>query len=109
MRILESKKGIEMVDQWVELLMFTLLIISFALSVSIGSLVFNYIVVFIFGLMSGRFLYYRRKTFPFYLIVFGGIVGYLIGVRYGSWKMTLFLFIVGTTISWYLHSKRIIR
>ena len=98
-----------MINYWAESGFVILLIIAFILSVSVGSLVFNYIIVTIFGFMAGRYLYFRKSRFPFYLILAGGLIGYLIGARYGNWKISLFLFIAGGSISWYLHSVEILK
>ena len=104
-----NKKGFNFLDKWAELFFFIMLVIGFIVSVIIGSAFFSYVVIFLFGLMAGRFLNLRKEFFPYYLIVLGLLIGYIIGSRYGNWKVTLFLFIMGIAISWYLHEKEYIR
>ncbi|MFO8016595.1 MAG: hypothetical protein R6U32_05810 [Candidatus Woesearchaeota archaeon] len=109
MKMIRHRRGINFLDQWVEFFFFVLLIIGFAVSVSIGSAFFSYVVVFLFGFMAGRFLNYRKRMLPFYLVTLGLLVGYIIGSRYGNWRITLFCFIVGAAISWFLHNKKILK
>lgn len=109
MRMMEDRKGIEFLDQWVEFFFLMVLIIGFVVSVSIKSAFLSYVVIFLFGVMAGRFLNYRKRMFPFYLIILGLLLGYIIGSRYGLWKVNLFCFIVGAVISWYVHDKKLIK
>ncbi|MBD3313375.1 hypothetical protein GF345_02950 [Candidatus Woesearchaeota archaeon] len=106
---IDNRRAEGFLDKWVELFFFTLLIIGFIISLSIGSAFFSYIVIFLFGLMSGRLLQLRKNMVPFYLIVLGLLIGYLLGSRYGNWKIIVFVFIIGTSISWYAHEKEYIR
>jgi hypothetical protein len=102
---MKSKKSYEFLETWVELFFFVLLVIAFIISVSLGSAFFTYIVILLLGLMAGRFLQKRKKQFPFYLVILGGLIGFVLGTRYANWKVTVFLFIVGVSISFYVHEK----
>ena len=104
-----NKKGIDFLDRWAEFFFLMMLVIGIVFSVFIGSAFFSYLVVFFFGVMAGRFLRYRKTVFPFYLVVIGLLIGYLVGSRYGSWRINLFCFVLGTAISWYLHGKKILK
>ncbi len=106
---LEKKGVINILTSWVELGFLILLIIGFFISLNIGSAFFSYIIIFLFGLMAGRFLQQRKAAFPFYLIVLGLLVGYILGAKYGSWKTIVFLFALSTVISWYAHDKGYVR
>ncbi|MBU0535728.1 MAG: hypothetical protein KKE20_02095 [Nanoarchaeota archaeon] len=106
---LYNKKGEGFLDNWVEIFFLILLIIGFVISVSIGSAFFSYVVIFLFGLMAGRFLQLRKNMVPFYLVVLGLLVGYILGSRYGNWKIIIFCFLLGTAISWYAHEKEYLR
>lgn len=109
MKLLKNKKGFSFLDRWAEFFFLVLLIVGFVVSVAIGSAFFSYVVVFLFGAMAGRFLNYRKAWFPFYLIILGLLIGYIIGSRFGNWRLNLFFFIVGAAISWYLHDKGILK
>jgi len=104
-----NKKGQNILDTWPEILTVVLLIIGFFVSISLGSMVFTYIVISLIGFMAGRFLRYRKTAFPFYLIIFGLLLGFVLGARYGNWKVMIFLFALFTAISWYLHEKKILK
>lgn len=106
---MKSKKGFSYLDKWAELFFLVLLIVGFVISVSVGSAFFSYVVVLLFGLMAGRFLNYRKSMFPFYLVILGLLVGYILGSRYGNWRLNLFFFVVGAAVSWVLHSKKILK
>ncbi|MFC1690989.1 hypothetical protein ACFL0W_02300 [Nanoarchaeota archaeon] len=94
---------------WVQIFFVALVIVGLLLSFIPGSAFFNYMVILVVSFMAGRFLNYRKKYFPYYLVIFGLLIGYLLGVRYGSWKVVLFLFVLGFSVSWYLHEKRILK
>lgn len=104
-----GKKSMQFYESWVELFFIILLILGFLLSVSLGSAFFSYIVIFLSAMMAGRFLNLKKVSFPYYLIVLGFLIGYMLGSRYGNWKITIFVFILGFSLSWYLHEKRIWR
>ena len=104
-----NKKGvINILRNWVELVFLILLIAGFLFSINIGSAMLSYLIIFLFGLMAGRFLQQRKSSFPFYLIVLGLVIGYVLGSKYGNWKTIIILFVLGTVISWYAHDKKYI-
>ncbi len=96
---------------WAEIIAFVLLIIGFLFSLGAPSAFLSYIIIFAAGMMAGR-LFYERKNkmiFPYFLMVLGFLIGYLIGTRYGNWLVISVLFIIGTIISYQLHEKNIIK
>lgn len=110
MGLFRNKKGVlDIGERWVELGFLVLLVIGFIISILLGSAFFSYIVIFLSGMMFGRMLQIRKSQFPYYIIVLGFLLGYILGTRYGNWKIILFLFILGTILSFYLHEKKIIR
>lgn len=98
---------------WAEFFFFVLMIIGFivALWATSFSAVISYIVVFLSGMIGGRLLYDRKKklTFPYYIIIIGFIIGYVIGTYYGSRKVVIILFVLGILFSYHLHNKGYIR
>jgi hypothetical protein len=101
---------------WAEIFFFVLMIIGFifALWATSFSAVISYIVVFLSGMIGGRLLYDRRKklTFPYYLIIIGFLIGYVIGtysVGYGSTTVVMILFILGILFGYYLCNKGYLR
>ena len=98
---------------WAEFFFFVLMIIGFivALWATSFSAVISYIVVFLSGMIGGRLLYDRKKklTFPYYIIIIGFIMGYVIGTYYGSRKVVIILFVLGILFSYHLHNKGYIR
>ena len=96
---------------WAEFFFFVLMVIGFIISMIAPSAVISYIVIFLSGMIGGRLLYHRRKklTFPYYLIIIGFLIGYVIGTYYGSRKVVIILFILGVLFSYHLHKKGYIR
>lgn len=96
---------------WAEIFFFVLLIIGFILSLAAPSAVLSYIMIFLCGMMAGRLLYERKDKiqFPYYLMIIGFLLGYLIGAHYGNKRVILTLFILGTILSYYLHTIGMIR
>ena len=89
---------------WVELICFVVLVIGFLFSITLQSAVMSYVVIFLFGLLAGRLIYERSYSFPFYLIGFALLLGYVLGTRYGQWKLVILFFLLGAAISYYLHA-----
>ncbi|MBI4150483.1 hypothetical protein HY488_03695 [Candidatus Woesearchaeota archaeon] len=100
-----NKKGVWLSENWAEFFFFCLLVFGFLFSLSLQSAGLSYVMIVLFGLMCGRFLAQRKKRFPFYLIVFGFFVGFLLGARFASWKVLAFFFFVGGALSFYLHER----
>ena len=98
---------------WAEFFFFVLMIIGFIVAVwaTSFSAFISYIVVFLSGMIGGRLLYDRKKklTFPYYIIIIGFIIGYVIGTYYGSRKVVIILFVLGLLFSYHLHNKGYIR
>ena len=98
---------------WAEFFFFVLMIIGFivALWATSFSAVISYVVVFLSGMIGGRLLYHRKKrlTIPYYIIIIGFMIGFLIGTIYGSRKVVIVLFILGVLLSYHLHNKGYIR
>lgn len=65
----------------------------------------SYVVIFLFGLLAGRLMYYRKYSFPFYIIGFALLLGYVLGTRYGQWKLVILFFLLGSAASYYAHAQ----
>lgn len=98
-------------ESWAEIWFFILIIIGFLVSITVGSKVIAYITILLCGMMAGRLLFERKQKlqFPYYLIIIGFLIGYLIGSPYGNRKIMVILFIFGIIVSYYLHNKGFIR
>jgi uncharacterized membrane protein AbrB (regulator of aidB expression) len=96
---------------WAELFFFILLVIGFIFSLLTPSAVLSYALIFTAGMMGGRLMYERKNKlqFPYYLMIVGFLIGYLIGAYYGNRNVMIILFIIGGLLSYYLHDTGIIR
>lgn len=97
-------------ESWAEIFFFVLLIIGFFLSLAAPSAVLSYLMIIACGMMGGRIWYEQRHNFkfPFFLIIIGFLIGYLIGTRYANWIVLVLFFALGGIISYYLHKNKII-
>ncbi|HLC66589.1 MAG TPA: hypothetical protein VJK52_03025 [Candidatus Nanoarchaeia archaeon] len=85
---------------------FTVLLLVFSLFISlflIRSAFLAYCIAFILGFASGRYLEMHQWRFPYFLIILGLLIGFIVGMRFGSRKIAIFLFIIGTWLSIWLH------
>lgn len=98
-------------EDWAEVIGFFLLIIGFFLAALAGSAVISYIVITLSGLMGGRVWYRIKENLktPWVVILFGFLVGFVLGSFYGNKKIIILLYIVGIAISYYLHLEGYVR
>ena len=96
---------------WAEFFFFIVMILGFVIALTAPSAVISYIIIFISGMVGGRLIYDRKKklTIPYYIIIIGFMIGFLIGTVYGSRKVVIVLFILGVLLSYHLHNKGYIR
>jgi len=92
---------------WAELFAFLVLIIGFIISILIQNKVFNGIVAFLVGFGSGRLIFTQRRKgmFPYFLVIIGFLLGFMLGSYYMNRGIILILFVSAIIISYYIHSK----
>ncbi|MBR9692268.1 hypothetical protein GOV06_05795 [Candidatus Woesearchaeota archaeon] len=89
---------------WAEIIAIVLLVIGFLMAISMNSALFIYIVVFLSGLLAGRYYFLKigkQPLFPFFLIIIGFLLGYTLGSFDANRKIVALLFL----ISWYISHK----
>jgi hypothetical protein len=96
---------------WAELFFFILIVIGFLFSLLTPSAVLSYALIFAAGMMGGRLLFERKGklNFPYYLMLIGFLIGYLLGAYYGNRNVMILLFIIGAFLSYYLHDSGVIK
>ncbi len=96
---------------WAEVFFFILLVLGFLIALAAPSAVISYIVIFISGLIAGRLMYDRKDkgVFPYFLIIIGFFIGYLLGAYRGEREVMSVLFILGALIGYYIYDKGILR
>ena len=105
-----NKKAANWFEYWAEYISFILMALGFIIALTARSATVLYLVALLFGGISGRW-WWKFKGNPRAapaVIIFGFLVGYLLGSFYGSRKVVLILFAVGMAISYILHDKGII-
>ena len=101
----------ELYKDWMEFFFFVLVIIGILISLTVPSAVISYLVIFLTGLMAGRLIYERKNKIklPYFMIILGFIIGYLIGIYYGSKLIIIILFAIGSILSYNIYDKKIIK
>ena len=96
---------------WMEFLFFVLMIIGIFIALSSPSAFISYIIIFLSGIFAGRLIYERKNKmqFPYIIIIAGFVVGYLIGVYYGSRKIVILLFVIGAILGYKVYDKKILK
>ena len=95
---------------WAEVLGLILLLFGFIFSISMNSALFVYIVIFLSGLLAGRYYFLRigrQPLFPFFLIIIGFLLGYVLGSFAANRKLVIFLFFFAWIISHVAHKKKL--
>lgn len=96
---------------WMEFWFFVLMIIGLLIALSAPSAVISYAIAFISGIFAGRLIYEKKDKiqFPYFMIIAGFVIGYMIGVYYGSRRVVIALFVIGALLSYKLYNKKILR
>ncbi len=92
-------------EDWAEVIGFFLLVTGFFLATVAGSAVISYIVITLSGFRGGSICYRIKENLktPWIIILFGFLVGFVLGSFYGDKKIIVLLYIVGIAISYYMH------
>ena len=101
----------EVEKSWMEFFFLLITALGLIFALVVPSAMVGYALVFVSGYFAGRVLYQRRTNiiFPFYIIVAGFLIGYLIGMQYGDRRIAAVLYIAGAVLSYQLHSKGVLR
>src|SRR3989344_5295063 len=88
-----------------------LMIIGIFVAVIVPSGVMSYIIMLIFGAFTGRIMVkiHHKEHMPYILMLGGFVIGYLLGVYYGSRIIALLFFIAGVFAGHYLYKKGILK
>ena len=104
--------GKAMWEKWAETVFIVLLLLGFALAITIQSIFLKYLIIFLIGMMVGRFIYEKKgkqPLFPLVMVIFGLLVGYMLGAFGANRKGLALLFFIGAILSYYIHKKGYIK
>lgn len=95
---------------WIEIIALLLLVVGIILTIISPSKVIFLIVVFLSGLISGRFIYKVKNSMPFkyYIILTAYLIGIIIGNslrNYGNLFLPIIIYFLGTIIAFKLSKK----
>jgi len=97
MNALLNKKGLDFITNWAALLFVATLLLSFLFSAIIINPWVTYTIIIFVAVILGHFLFTSKEgnRFPYYVLAFAFLVGYLIGHKSGNWIIIAVLFIGG--------------
>ena len=101
----------EFYKNWFELFFLMIMVVGIFIALSAPSAIISYIIIFLSGIFAGRLIYERKNKiqFPYFMIIAGFVIGYLIGIYYGSRRVVIALFVIGAILSYKLYDKKILK
>ena len=102
---------VEFYKNWFEFFFLALVVIGVLIALSAPSAIISYIVIFLSGIFAGRLIYERKNKmqFPYFMIIAGFVIGYLIWIYYGSRRVVIALFVIGAILSYKVYDKKILK
>lgn len=96
---------------WMEFFFLALMIVGILIALASPSLYISYFIALLSGMFAGRLIYERKNKmqFPYIIIIAGFVIGYLIGIYYGSGRIAIALFVIGAILSYKLYDKKILK
>lgn len=94
-----------------EFFFIVLMILGILAALASPSAVISYFIIFLVGMFAGRLIYERKNKMqlPYFLIIAGFVIGYLIGVYYGSRRLMIILFVAGAILCYKLYDRKILK
>ena len=101
----------EFYTNWMEIFFFALMLIGVFTALAAPSPFISYLMILVSGIFAGRLMFERkgRIKFPFYVIVGGFFIGFLMGAYYGSRILIIAIFLCSSVSSYTIHDKGILR
>lgn len=92
---------------WPEIIGFVVLILGFFVALSLQSAFMSYITVLLCGMIFGRLWHGVERTskFSWLIVIFGFLIGFVLGDYYGDRRIIILLFVIGIIVSYWLHNE----
>ena len=96
---------------WTEFFFAVLMILGILIALMAPSAVISYTIISLSGVFAGRLIYERRHKIqlPYFMIIVGFVIGYLLGVYYGSRRVVIVLFVIGAVVGYKLYEKNVLK
>jgi 4-hydroxybenzoate polyprenyltransferase len=103
---MKNKKA-NLATNWVEYLFIVLLILGLALSLLVTSAALSYLIIIVSGVLCGRYIFQHKAslTLPLYLLMFGFVLGYVLGGFNASRWLIIIFFILSCFTGFYTLQK----
>ncbi|MEM4267740.1 MAG: hypothetical protein QXK37_02820 [Candidatus Woesearchaeota archaeon] len=111
---MDKKGAIRWIDQWAEVLSIAIMILGLIFALLSDSAVITYTIMVLCGFVVGRTAYVRRSRigFPFYMITFFFLVGFIVGTqlnRRGEPGIVVVTFIIGIYIGYSVYKRGLLK
>ena len=105
-----KKAAMNLIDNWVDYVAFFSLIGGVLISFVSGSKVLSVIIVFLSGMIIGRWIYFRKykHQLRFWYPLTGFLLGLIFGSRFLGYKSVLVTFIIGVCVGYYIKKHHIL-
>ena len=96
---------------YMEFFFVVLMLLGVILALSLKSAAAIYIIIFLAGILAGRIVYERKNNirFPYFVIIGGFVIGYVVFIYYGSRLLVILFFILGSVFGHKLYDKGILK
>src|SRR3989344_8719618 len=96
---------------WMEFWFFVLMVMGIIIALASPSAFISYVIIFIAGFFGGRMIFDKRDfiKFPYYIIIAGFLIGYIIGAYYGSAIAYAVLFTLGGITGYKVFAKGVLK
>ncbi|MBI2557877.1 hypothetical protein HYW20_01015 [Candidatus Woesearchaeota archaeon] len=101
----------EFYKNWMEFFFAVLMILGILIALLAPSAAISYVIISLSGIFAGRLIYERRHKIqlPYFMIIVGFVIGYLLGVYYGSRRVVIVLFVLGAVAGYKLYEKGVLK
>ncbi|MBI2654592.1 hypothetical protein HYX02_07365 [Candidatus Woesearchaeota archaeon] len=101
----------EFYKNWMEFFFVVVMIIGLLVALASPSATISYVIAFLSGMFAGRLVYERKNKIqlPYFLIIAGFVIGFAMGVYYGSKWVVIGLFVLGGILSYKMYNKKILK
>ncbi len=96
---------------YMEFFFIVLMVLGIVIALAAPNAFISYLIIFMAGFFAGKVMFERKTNirFPYVVIFIGFLIGYLLGVYYGSRLAVGAMFLLGALVGYKVYQKGLIR